>query len=226
MSGSIWLITYDVASNDEARYLDWFHRVHIPEKLARPGYLWAAHYEVVTATGAPALRNGADASGDARGFLAIFGGDDTRTFLNPSPAQIKPTQPPLTREMMGLRVGSQSLIATEEWRVERDGSSPPSYAFAEIVPCDTGGHDEDYGAWCIQTLGPHLLSLADSEVVVKLLATTAAAKHIRVASFGTLQGLQDARANLPEDDWSQRVEKYQAYGDWQPVLGRRIWPQF
>ncbi len=126
MSGSIWLITYDVASKDEARYLDWFHRVHIPEKLARPGYVWAAHYEVITSTGAPALLNGEDASGGARGFFAIFGGEDTRTFLNPSPAQIKPNQSPLTREMMGLRVGSQSLIATEEWRVERDGSSPPS----------------------------------------------------------------------------------------------------
>ena len=39
MSG-LWLIAYDLIPEKEADYLDWFHGIHIPEKLARPGYTW------------------------------------------------------------------------------------------------------------------------------------------------------------------------------------------
>jgi len=225
MSRSIWLITYDVASQDEARYLDWFHRIHIPEKLARPGYTWAAHYEVIGTDGAPALLNGSVESDDVRGFVALFGGEDTRTFLNPSPAQIKPNQPPLTREMMGLRIGSQSLVAAEEWRVESESVEQPSYGFLELVACNTGAHDEDYGAWCVQTLGPHVATSPGFEVFAKWLSTTTAAKHIRVASFGSLDAVQGYRATRLTDAWSERVAGYQSHVEWQPLLCRRIWPE-
>ncbi len=224
MSRSIWLIMYDVATPDVAPYLTWFHDVHIPEKLARPGYTWAANYELITADGGPALLNGAAASGDRRGYAAFFGGEDTRTFLNPSPAQIKPNQPPLTREMMAHRIGSQSLIAAEEWRIENAAIATPSYAYLEIVTCDTGGHDEDYGAWTIQSLSPHLASFPGFEVVAKLVSTTTAAKHITVASFASLSQLQAQRQQALGDDWSQRVRGYQDFGDRPPMLGRRIWP--
>ena len=40
----LWLIFYDLLPEKEAEYLTWFHDVHIPEKLAREGYTWAAHY--------------------------------------------------------------------------------------------------------------------------------------------------------------------------------------
>ena len=225
MTGSIWLIAYDVASKDEAQYLDWFHHIHIPEKLARPGYTWAAHYDVITPDGAPALLKGAAASGDARGFVALFGGDDTRTFLNPSPAQIKPNQPPLTREMMGLRVGSQSLIAAEEWRIESASMAQSGYAFLDIVACDTGAHDEDYGAWCVQALAPHVAASAGFEVIAKWLSTTTAAKHIRVASFDSLAAIKGHRAKPLKDAWSEQVDDYQVHRHWQPLLCRRIWPE-
>ena len=45
MHGAIWTLAYDIDSAERERYLQWFHDVHIPEKLARPGYIWAAHYE-------------------------------------------------------------------------------------------------------------------------------------------------------------------------------------
>lgn len=225
MSRSIWLIMYDLASQDAAQYLDWFHDIHIPEKLARPGYTWAAHYELLSVDGEPALANGSSAAAGSRGFAAFFGGTDTRTFLNPSPAQIKPNQPPLTREMMAYRIGSESLIAAEEWRVENPKIAEPRFEFLEIVTCDSGGHDEDYGAWSIQTLCPHLLSSSGFEVVAKMLSTTTAAKHVTVASFQSLNDLQSHRRHAPSDEWSARVRGYQAHGNRLPMLGRRIWPQ-
>ena len=63
MDRGIWAIWYDLPAEHQAEYLEWFHHVHIPDKLARPGYVWAAHYELE----------------DDKGYLALFGGaTDTR----------------------------------------------------------------------------------------------------------------------------------------------------
>jgi len=40
----IWLIKYGLQQEAQEEYLDWFHDIHIAEKLARPGYTWASHY--------------------------------------------------------------------------------------------------------------------------------------------------------------------------------------
>lgn len=45
MAASVWLLNYDIAAADRDHYLSWFHDEHIPEKLAPPGYRWAAHYD-------------------------------------------------------------------------------------------------------------------------------------------------------------------------------------
>jgi hypothetical protein len=222
MSAAIWLIMYDVAAANKARYLDWFHDVHMPEKLARPGYTWAAHYEIITPDGRAAALS-SDATGeDKRGFLAVFGGQDTRTFLDPSPAQIKPTQPPLTREMTAMRIASQSLIATEEWRFVSERQESPSYKMLSVTICDVGGNDEDYGAWTTQVLAPHLQEMAGFEVVTKLLSTTSAARHVTISSYGTLP---QATTNHPGgfgDEWSGRVAAYQVHATGSPLLARRI----
>ena len=42
MTVGIWPLFYNIAAVDPDRYVDWFHRYHIPEKLARPDYRWAA----------------------------------------------------------------------------------------------------------------------------------------------------------------------------------------
>ena len=105
MTAGIWLLSYDIAAADRDHYVDWFHRCHIPEKLARPGYRWAAHFEAP-----PTSRN----SGLYR-YIGMFGGDSTRVFLDPSPAQLKLTQSNDTRAMMALRQNPSSAILAHEW---------------------------------------------------------------------------------------------------------------
>ena len=39
---------YDIDETNRDDYLDWFHNVHIPEKLSREGYEWAGHYQALT----------------------------------------------------------------------------------------------------------------------------------------------------------------------------------
>src|SRR5687768_3256361 len=94
LDGGIWAIWYDLAPERRTEYAHWFHAVHIPEKLARPGYRWAAHYEL---------------QGD-KGYLALFGGDSTYTFLNPSPRQLATRQSAETRLFIALRQSSSACI--------------------------------------------------------------------------------------------------------------------
>ena len=109
MTGAIWALAYEISNDDRETYLDWFHQIHIPEKLARPGYRWAAHFEGSTTTP------------DTHSYIALFGGISTRIFLDPSPAQLKTKQDDLTREMMAQRRNPFATILVHEWS---DSSTP------------------------------------------------------------------------------------------------------
>ena len=217
MSQAIWLIMYDIASENKDKYLNWFHDVHMPEKLARPGYTWAAHYEVVGEDSGARRLDGSVSDGQ-RGFVAFFGGEDTRTFLNPSPVQIKPTQPPLAREMMGCRINSQMLIATEEWCSEAVGGDGPSFANLSLTVSSVDGNDEDYGGWCIQTYLPSVSEASGFEVSAKFIATTAPGTHVLVASFASVAEAAGGFRGNSKDYWSQRVRAYQNHSTGSPLL--------
>ena len=45
MTTGIWLLFYDISAADRDHYVDWFHRCHIPEKLAGQDYRSAVHFE-------------------------------------------------------------------------------------------------------------------------------------------------------------------------------------
>ena len=107
MSQAIWILQYDLTSGSEYEYLNWFHTIHIPEKLGRPGYLWAVHYQGHIGV--------LDHSENRRSYLALFGGNSTRTFLDPSPSELRGMQDDLTREMMGKRLSSIGNVFAFEW---------------------------------------------------------------------------------------------------------------
>ena len=107
MSQAIWILQYDLKSGSEHEYLNWFHNIHIPEKLARPGYLWAVHYQGQIG----ALDHGEN----RRAYLALLAGISTRTFLDPSPSELRGTQDDLTKEMMENRLSSKGNIFALEW---------------------------------------------------------------------------------------------------------------
>src|SRR5258708_5795015 len=43
----LWVSWYDLPEEGRADYLGWLHGTYIPQLLKRPGFLWAAHYELV-----------------------------------------------------------------------------------------------------------------------------------------------------------------------------------
>ena len=151
MSRAVWTLIYDINNTNRSRYLEWFHHIHMGDKLSRPGYQWASHYEVITSE--------SDTDCESSCFIALFGGYNTATFLNPSPRQLKRHQDAKTRDMMEARSNSSALILNHEWSI--DGQNHED-SFSTAIDCpeltvglfDAPGHNEILGAWCIQELAP------------------------------------------------------------------------
>jgi hypothetical protein len=215
MAAAIWMIIYDLDRTHSDRYLQWFDNVHIPEKLARPGYTWAAHYQAITD----------DDSASPR-YVALFGGTDSSVFYNPSPAQIKPRQTPETRTMMSYRSNSTMLVLSEEWAFDGDtGSSVTSpHITAEnlsLALFNANDNDENLGAWLVQD---YLANSASSGVTRKFLASTGAVRHLLVQETGSNEIPKKSIANPSSNDWSAQVASYLSYPAGAPLAARRVWP--
>jgi hypothetical protein len=217
MTNAIWMISYDLDPTREEEYLQWFDTIHIPEKLARDGYTWAAHYQVVDGQNQPTSR-----------YIALFGGTDSRVFYDPSPAQIKPTQTAETRDMMSCRSASQMLILAAEWAMgdngERNAIEPQINAdFITLIMCNCTGNDEDFGAWLVQEQAQR--DVIDKPAVQrKYLASTGVAKHVFVQEYYAEHLPRGETIDPAIGDWAARVSEYLSYPLGKPVTARRVWP--
>lgn len=179
MTDAVWLLMYDIADADAGEYLEWFHGEHVPDKLSRPGYEWAAHYR------GPARRDGA-----AHGYLALFGARSTRTFLDPSPAQHRARQDERTRSMMAHRVGTLAGVFTREWS---DGADLPGAAAApaiRVALVDAGDADEALGAWCVQTWLPALHASAVALGAHKWVNVAGTPRHLLLTGHASAAAAQ------------------------------------
>jgi hypothetical protein len=201
MDRGIWAIWYDIDASRRSEYEQWFHGVHIPEKLSRPGYVWAAHYE---------LEGG-------KGFLALFGGATSHTFLNPSPAQLAPQQSAETKHFIGMRQRPSACILAEETRVEgpdagrRDSKGTPGPVIQlGNYNAAAAAVEDDLGAWYAQERFPVLARLPGCIGARKMLATVGEHKHAILHEFVSLEmrerhfGPHEAQAHNPET-WMGRV---------------------
>ena len=180
MTSAIWALAYDISNDNRQSYLDWFHRIHIPEKLDRPGYRWAAHFE------------GSATTPNTHSYIALFGGISTRIFLDPSPAQLKTKQDDLTREMMARRHNLFTTILAHEWSDRSTPSTSNDDAISadavnsdwlDFLAIDAAGQGEAIGAWAVQNLLPKLhknkLDAAQNAVITrKFISVTGAPAHI------------------------------------------------
>jgi hypothetical protein len=220
MDRGIWAIWYGLDDNHRSEYEAWFHRVHIPEKLCRPGYLWAAHYALE-----------AD-----KGYLALFGGSTTHTFLNPSPAQLAKSQSAETQHFMRMRQQPSASIFAEETRVDGpdvdkrgpDRTPGPVIQFGNYNAASPAVED-DLGGWYAQERLPLLAQLPGCIGARKLLASLGAYKHAILHEFVTLEmrerhfGPHEAQAHDPTT-WMGRVRPQLTHALRSPAIGRRIWP--
>ena len=213
MSQAIWILQYDLTTGSEYKYLNWFHNVHIPEKLTRPGYLWAVHYE--------GQIGALDKGENRRSYLALFGGVSTRTFLYPSPSELRDMQDDSTREMMGKRLSSKGDVFALEWSVNGPNNvHEPKSVQLDFFSIRADGNDEEVGAWAAKSL-PSLSEtpeLNDSKTY-KLISVTG----------GHFHGiLHDARSHHPIGP-NKKVFRCQTSEFLKDLAiehfnGHRIWP--
>jgi len=223
MTGAIWALAYEILNDDREAYLNWFHQIHIPEKLARPGYRWAAHFEGTTTTPA------------AHSYIALFGGISTRIFLDPSPAQLKTKQDDLTREMMAQRRNPFATILVHEWSDRSTPSTSNDHAMA-LEPINSDRVDflvinaveqgEAIGAWVVQNLLPKLQSdnpdaTHDDAITHKFLSVTGPPVHILFHETNRSGFIDDVinfdlEAQILGDGIKKVSVRHQS--------GKRIWP--
>jgi len=244
MDRGIWAIWYELPRSDAARaeYLAWFHDVHIPEKLSRPGYLWAAHYEL--GHGGERFQKVVDrlnhatdqGLGRGHGFLALFGGVTAHTFLDPSPGQLKGRQDALTRRMIGMREQSYACIFSEEARVDGPDVAKRSPGITP-GPCVQMGNfnvpeytaEDDVGAWYAQHRLPFIARMPGAIGARKLLATVGWGKHSVLYEYSSLAAREGEFVPHEEKvheagSWTARVLPKLLHAPCSPAVGRRIWP--
>ena len=226
MTGAIWALAYDISNDDSQSYLDWFHRIHIPEKLARPGYRWATHFE------------GSATTPNMQSYIALFGGISTRIFLDPSPAQLKTKQDDLTREMMARRHNPFATILAYEWR---DGSTPSTSNgdavaaeainsnWLDFLMIDAAGQGEAIGAWAVQNLLPELqknkLDAAKNAVITrKFISVTGAPAHILFHETNRTGLADDTTATSRFDPQAPILSDMPKTASLCHRSGTRIWP--
>ena len=225
MTAGIWLLSYDIAAADRDQYVDWFHRYHVPEKLARPGYRWAAHFEAPPASG----------SGDLHRYIGMFGGDSTRVFLDSSPAQLKLTQSDATRAMIAFRQNPSSAILAHEWSWQTPGDTNADLATSasaaamnareiHIQTIEAGAHDETVGSLCAQKLAPEFAAKKAAIACHKMTNVIGGPRHIMLFEVTNVSpvGARSNGAVVPVDlsaltDLGNAVQIGTRYG-------RRIWP--
>lgn len=223
MDRGIWAIWYDLEDEHRSEYLAWFHEVHIPEKLRRAGYLWAAHYE---------LGHG----GAGKGYLALFGGTSAHTFLSPSPGQLAQRQSVQARRLLGMRQQAAVCIFAEEIRVDGPDAPKPAPGNTPGPVVQMGNYnaaspavEDDLGAWYAQERLPLLAGLPGCIGARKLLATVGSHKHAILHEFTSLElrerhfGPHEAQAHDPAT-WMGRVRPQLTHAAYSPAVGRRIWP--
>ena len=204
MNAAVWMLHYHINESDRDKYVAWFHDVHIPEKLARSGYTWASHHAGVV-----------DTSTDSREYVAMFGGTQTRVFLDPSPAQLKPRQDALTREMMQLRQRSSGVIFAHEWS---DGEGAAVSIDAVHSPTlrvhwlETESADEAIGAYAVQSLAPTLLARGATRRISKLIGVTRGTRHVLLEQQDNDDGDAATVSDLPADVTHRTYR------------GHRLWP--
>jgi hypothetical protein len=226
MTSAIWALAYDILNDDRQSYLDWFHRIHIPEKLNRPGYRWAAHFEGSTTTP------------NTHSYIALFGGISTRIFLDPSPAQLKIKQDDLTRGMMARRRNPFATILAHEWSDRSTPSTSNDDAISadavnsdwlDFLVIDAAGQGEAIGAWAVQNLLPKLqknkLDAAKNAVITrKFISVTGAPAHILFHETNRTGLADDTTATSPFDPQAPILSDMPETATLCYRSGKRIWP--
>ena len=242
MDRGIWATWYDLPKEGRGAYFEWLHETHLPALCQRPGYAWAAHYEIrsggtdMDTIGARLARPEEPTLGTGSQFLILVGAPSPHVFLDPRVDRIEEEDDGRAREMRARRLGERMCIFTEEARVTgpdigaRPGGSTPGPAIQMGSFRTKTLEDEiDLGAWYAQYRLPAMSRMPGCVETRKLVSLVGWAKHAILYEFTSLEARHEhfqAHESLALEDgeWTNRVIGYTVHAPGSPSVGRRIWP--
>jgi hypothetical protein len=157
----------------------------------------------------------------------MFGGDSTKVFLDPSPAQLKRTQTENARAMMGLRQNPSAGILAHEWsNFATDNILDGQIAgrYIDLLSIEAPQHDEKIGSIAAQHLAPDFVAQDGAIACHKFTNVMGAPRHMmlfEMASGGCRPGSAEAPVMPLDlaylDDFGDDLQLARRWG-------QKIWP--
>lgn len=123
MDTALWAVWSDLAEGPIDEYLHWMHEEYLPALRQRPGVTWVAHYQKATSAHMRGTlheivsRPAAGETGTGSSFIQLVGATDPLLLFSPSVIEQEARKSGRTGQMLGKRVGTQSCILGEMFRV-------------------------------------------------------------------------------------------------------------
>ena len=238
---ALWITWYDLPDGVRDSYFAWLNDTYIPGLLARPGFLWAAHYaslgegkQVPRRTSGEKFTTKDPSVPKGDRYILLVGGKDAHVFGNPVPGALHAALPSESREMLALRIGERRNIMVEVARVE----GPEAKHYKEgmnLAPCIQIGSfqcnhldEEEALAWYAQWRLPAMSKLAGCVRARNLASVSGWAKHSILYEFVSPEARNHFVATHEDGDanraWTDKVIGSLIHAPGSANIARRIWP--
>jgi hypothetical protein len=242
MDQGIRIVWYDLPDVGKDNYLEWLHNDYLPSVLARPGILWAAHYRIIKTdetiqrlssfVGRPDDAGGVPVGSD---YALLIGAGSPHVFFKPKFDEVDNADP-LTRQMFEERIGTRTVVATEQAQVNGPEIN-------QRAPCTTPGpfiqlghfrvrsveEEFDLSAWYADYRLPTIAAMPGAIAARKLVTVAGWAKHVVLYEFVSAEAhhtnfMEHEILAFSDGEWTNRVVKYTAHAPGSPSIGERLWP--
>lgn len=241
----IWITWYDLPAQGRDRYFSWLCDTYIPKVLARPGVLWAAHYENTRLAPLPHIRHTDDpAVPTGNDYVLMFGAETAHAFskgIEPytrgAPPKFSADLTATDREMLASRRGERVVITTEEARVDGPAAATRGGKLT-ASPCIQLGSfnaespeiEDELLAWYADWRLEAMSKLPGCVGMRKLVSVSGWAKHLVMYEFTSVE---DRARNLPsfkslypeQMKWTEEWIPKLLHAPDSPLVCRRVWPE-
>lgn len=250
MDRAIWAIWYDLPERERTDHFDWLHGTHLPALAARPGYLWAASYEVIDAEATagdevydpaihgPGFAQEAENLGTGKQFIQLVGATNTRAFFDPATDTIPEITDATAQKVLARRQGIRAAMLVEEDRVDGPdvAARPVGTAPGPIV--QLGAYRQTtteaqfvLGAWYAQERMKAMGTAPGSICMRKFAVAAGWARLAPLYEFVSLDAreefFKDSRTRVSEEHAKlmKFAMSHTMHAPGSPALAKRIWPE-